>query len=499
MRSAAILLFCFVALVPARPTSAQAVHSDADPLAPELRARLAAEVPPLLEETLVPGTAVALLRDGRVAWIAGYGYSDVERRALVEPTTVFNIGSISKTVAAWGVMRLVEEGRIDLDAPVEAYLTRWHLPPSEFDHHGVTMRRLLSHTAGLRLHGYPGFDPGEELPTLEASLSGATNGSGDVRVVMEPGTKWQYSGGGYTLAQLIVEEVTGERFEDYMRRAILRPLGMRNSDYDWAERIDALAATSYGRLGEPVPGPRFAAAAAAGLQTTAEDLAAFVAVGLRPRLLKEETVWLMQRPANDASPEYGLGYGIFDSNDVRIVGHGGANTGWMAYIAMAPGSGDGLVVLTNGTNGTEVHQQITCIWREMVSGWSGDCPRWIGSIVLSTTVQEGVDAAVRRYRGLREADPEGYDFAEWQLNSAGYALLRAGRTAEAIRVFQLNVEIFPDAFNTYDSLGEAYMEAGDRERAIANYEKLLELNRENSNAVEMLRRLRGEGGKSQGG
>lgn len=492
MKIVAVLLASIVgAALPAGAAWAQATErGPRDSLAEAFRADLDARMPTQLLDNLVPGAAVALLRDGDVAWIAGYGYADLEWEEPVESTTVFNIGSISKTVAAWGVMRLVEEGKIDLDAPIDNYLTRWHLPPSEFSHDGVTMRRLLSHTAGLSLHGYPGFRPDERLPSLDASLSGATNGSGDVRVVIEPGTEWRYSGGGYTLAQLVVEEVTGESFADYMRRAVLSPLGMRNSDYDWTPEIEARAATPYGSLGDPVPGPRFTAAAAAGLQTTAQDLAAFVAAGLRPRLLRGETVRLMQRPANDASPEYGLGYGIIDSSRETIVGHGGANTGWMAFIAMAPATGDGLVVLTNGSNGDAVHRQVTCLWRTVVFAWSSDCLPGIGPVVLSTTVRGGVDAAVRRYRELRETDPEGYDFSERQLNRTGYQLLRGGRTTDAIRVFQLNVEIFLDAFNTYDSLGEAYMASGERERAIANYQKSLELNPGNENAREMLRRLR---------
>ncbi len=174
-------------------------------------------VPALLEELATPGATVALIRDGIVVVSKGYGWADHEGRERVTTTTLFNIGSISKTVAAWGLMRLVEEGKVDLDAPVENYLTRWRLPPSAFDHDDVTLRRLLSHTAGLQLHGYPGFEPDEQLPTVVASLSGATNGSGDVRVIMTPGTKWQYSGGGFTIAQLLVEEMTGRPFHEYMR------------------------------------------------------------------------------------------------------------------------------------------------------------------------------------------------------------------------------------------------------------------------------------------
>ena len=110
----------------------------------------------------------------------GYGFADVAQSIPVTPTTGFNVGSISKTIAAWGVMTLVERGELGLDTPVDTYLTRWHLPESTFDERGVTIRRLLSHTAGLSLHGYPGWGPDDPLPTLEESLSGKTNGPGAV-------------------------------------------------------------------------------------------------------------------------------------------------------------------------------------------------------------------------------------------------------------------------------------------------------------------------------
>ena len=129
-------------------------------------------VPALLAELATPGAAVALIRNGEVALARGYGWADREQRQRVTTSTLFNVGSISKTVAAWGLLKLVENGQLDLEVPVETYLTRWHLPPSEFDHDAVTLERLLSHTAGLRLHGYPGFEPDEPLPSVEQSLSG---------------------------------------------------------------------------------------------------------------------------------------------------------------------------------------------------------------------------------------------------------------------------------------------------------------------------------------
>src|SRR5262245_2789950 len=178
------------------------------------------------EKQHVPGVGLALVRDGKLAWALGSGWADVAAEREATEDTVFNIGSISKTVAAWGLMKLVEEKKLSLDAPVVT--KRWQLPPStEFDVAGVTLRRLLSHTAGLTLHGYPGFWPPKELPSLEASLGGDTNGAGDVRLEAAPGTRWKYSGGGFTLAQLLLEETTGATFAEYMRANVLEPLGMK--------------------------------------------------------------------------------------------------------------------------------------------------------------------------------------------------------------------------------------------------------------------------------
>ncbi len=232
-------------------------------------------VPELLKQYQVPGTAVALVHGGRVAWSKGYGLADEATGTPVTSETVFQVGPLSKPVTAWGVLRLVAQRKLALDAPVESYLTRWHLPPSEFDHAEVTLRRLLNHTAGLSLGGYPGFDPSEKLPTLKESLSGITGGVGDVRVAHLPGTRFSYSGGGYTLLQLIIEEVTGETFSAYMQSAVLAPLGMARSSF---ERTPALqAVTAYREPGQPLSNYRFTALAAAGLYSTASDLARFVA------------------------------------------------------------------------------------------------------------------------------------------------------------------------------------------------------------------------------
>ncbi|MEM7050879.1 MAG: serine hydrolase [Acidobacteriota bacterium] len=463
------------------------------------RSWLEGAVPELLDQALTPGVGVALIEKGELAWVQGWGHADVAADRPVEADTGFNIGSISKTVAAWGVMKLVEEGRLDLDTPVSQYLTRWQLPPSEeFDADGVTIRRLLSHTAGLSLHGYPGFGPDAELPSVEESLSGATNGSGDVHLMLAPGTEFDYSGGGYTLCQLLVEEVTGESFQDYLRATVLRPLGMERSDYELTSEILAGSATAYDNWGDITPNPRFTAQAAAGLHTTTRDLATFALAALAGPagevpgrgILAPETIAEMIVPAPASGDNYGLGYSVAEGPGGRqVVGHGGANRGWQSVFWIEPESGDGLVVVTNGSNGRWVVSQIENAWFSHPSGDAAP-PKLSSQLAVIRAFKGGTGAeAVARYRELRENAADEVDFAEFHLNNVGYALLGRDRLDDAIEIFKLNVEMYPEAANPYDSLGEAYFEQGDLDLSEVNYRKSLELDPENTNAEEFLARI----------
>ena len=489
MRFATTLLLI---TLPAVASAQDARRADLD----RYQASIDSLVPALLSELATPGAAVALFRDGKVVLAKGYGWANREKKIPVTRETLFNIGSISKTHAAWGLLKLVEEGKLDLDAPVEKYLTRWHLPASAFNHDGVTLRRFLSHTAGLRLHGYPGFDPSEKLPTIEESLSGKTNGSGDVRVIMEPGTKWQYSGGGYTIAQLLVEEVTGRLFNDYMKDAVFKPLGMTSSSYLWDAMVEARAAQPYGVV-NAIPGPRFTAQAAASLETSLDDFIRFAQASMsgeraefRTGVLKPETVRAMQQPVLPASPTYGLGYQLQDMNGVRAVGHGGSNSGWQAQFFVVPSTGDGLIVMTNSTIGFEVHRQLFCAWRRAMLGQEQPCAKAIAAVMASVIGRAGPREAAAEWRRLKAERPNDYDFREQNLNMLGHALLGEKRVDDAIAMFELNTEAYPNAFNTWDSLGEGLLAKGDTAAAIRNFEKSVALNPANTDGVEALKRLR---------
>lgn len=355
------------------------------PLTPgALRARIRAQMPDLLERHAVVGVAVAEVRDGRIAWADGFGLADADRGIRVSTDTVFNVGSISKTVTAWGALRLVEQGKLDLDAPVSSSLSRWTFPESEYDTDGVTVRRLLSHTAGLSMHSIPGFAEGVSRPRLEQLLSGDyrrstyTAPGTPVEIVKEPGTGWSYSGGGYILLELLMEEASGESFPDHMRDAVLEPLEMSSSRFGWdGEQLAGITAVPYGRPGRAYDTFCFASTAGAGFYTTVLDMARFVAAGLpagddQPMgrgVLRPETVASMYEPvllANGRPAFCGLGYFVpaRAEGQVRRVHHGGSNFGWNALLLALPDLGHGLVILTNTDNAGALTQAVICSWGE---------------------------------------------------------------------------------------------------------------------------------------
>lgn len=327
------------------------------------------------EKNHVPGVAVAVIRNGKIAWIQCIGYADVASKKQVTKETIFNVGSISKVVSAWGFMQLVAKGLITLDEPVNQSLIRWKLPSSQYNISKVTLRRMLSHTAGLSVYGYGGSEQGTPLMTLEESLNGKTKrNSESVYLISEPGTKWKYSGGGYTLAQLLLEEKTKESFASYMKKNIFQPLGLNHTSYEWTEKMKTHSATAYDTLGNPVKNRIFTEQAAAGLQTTISDLAHFAELSIAPnseglhKVLDPETIHLMEKPilplSNDL--ESGLGYRFMNYESLQTIGHTGENIGWSAGMFLHLPTKSGLVVLCNGSKGDNVWYSLYMSWAKTI-------------------------------------------------------------------------------------------------------------------------------------
>jgi len=446
----------------------------------------------------VPGISVAVFDDFKVVWAKTYGVKHAGQAVPVTLDTLFQAGSISKPVAVMAALSFVERGRFSLDEDINAKLVSWKVPDNEFTRtEKVTLRRLMSHSAGLTVHGFPGYAMGSDVPTLSQVLDGTPPANtAPVRVNLVPGTTFRYSGGGTTVIQLALVDQLRTPFPQIMDETVLGPLGLRNSTYEQPlppERA-AHAAVGHRRNGKSVEGRWhvYPEMAAAGLWTTPWDLAQ-VAIevarskgGRSNRVLTRDTVRLMLTPQ---AGEAGLGFFVDATGKTDRFGHGGADEGFQAMLTAFAATGRGAVVMTNSDNGiTAVRPLLDAIGREYA--WPARTP-WTPGVVDTVwlvTRTRGIDAGLAEYRRIRSARPAS-DFEPAQLNTLGYQLLAADRVADAARVFQLNVELYPADANAHDSLGEAHMAAGRNADAIASYKKSLELDPKNENAVSMLRKL----------
>jgi CubicO group peptidase (beta-lactamase class C family) len=232
-----------------------------------------------MEALGVPGVSIAVINGGDIEWARGYGLADVESGRPVTATTLFQAASISKPVAATAALKFVQDGLIDLDEDVNGKLVTWKVPENEFtEAQPVTVRNLVTHTAGMTVHGFPGYARDEEVPSTIGVLDGEGN-TDPIRVDMEPRTEWRYSGGGYTVMQHLLTDVAGKPFPEIMRETVLEPFGMSESTYEQPlpEARWEQAATAYESDGEEVEGKWhiYPEMAAAGLWTTPTDLARF--------------------------------------------------------------------------------------------------------------------------------------------------------------------------------------------------------------------------------
>ncbi|HET9638496.1 MAG TPA: serine hydrolase domain-containing protein [Allosphingosinicella sp.] len=303
----------------------------------------------------VPAVSVAFIEDGRVKWARAYGEAVAGSGRTVTPATLFQAGSLSKAVAAAGALRLVDQGKLALDEDVNLRLRAWRVPASAQWAGIITLRRLLGHTAGLTLSAYPGYRAGEPVPTLVQSLAGAKPArTAPVRRFLFPGTQTAYSGGGYSVAQLLMTETAGADFPRLMQRLVLRPAGMTRSTFG-ASGDDA--AGGHDPEGVPIAGGGnvYPELAAAGLWTTPSDYGRFLialqdarAAG-RGALLKPATAQAMTTPIFS---NYGLGVTVMARRGRPLVTHAGANQGFECrFVAFLDGSRQGLVIMTNGDNG----------------------------------------------------------------------------------------------------------------------------------------------------
>lgn len=433
--------------------------------------------------------------NGKVIFKKGFGMANMEWEIPNAPDTKFRLGSITKQFTAMLIMQLVEKGKLKLDGKITDYLPDYPKPTGD----KVTLHHLLTHTSGI-----PGYT---EFPNFFRDVSrdpyppaAFVKTFADSALLFEPGAKFSYSNSGYFLLGVIIEKVTGKPYEQVLAENILVPLGMKSTGYDHFNTIIKKRAAGYQKNAagyDNAPYLDMSIPYSAGaLYSTVEDLYLWDQALYTNKLLSEPSKALMFKPyipASGSSYAYGWGVGkapIGRTQDsVMVIEHGGGINGFNTLISRLPNEKH-LIVLFSNAGGAPLGAMSQSLRGILFDKPYGLPKKSIAEAVFVTMMEKGSAPALAQYRELKEKHTDTYQLNEGEMNAFGYQLLQMKKVKEAIELFKLNVEAFPQSFNVYDSLGEAYMLNGDKELAIKNYEKSVELNPRNASGIEALKKLR---------
>lgn len=486
----------------AGPVAPEQKHKPPRPVSAPLRnklnlktieSRLDWKVPQMLKQGMVPGVAIAIVRNGKVAWHKGYGVVNSTTREPVTDETVFEAASLAKPLFAYGVLKLVDAGLLDLDKPLMTYLPGTYDGANDPRLAQVTVRRVLSHTTG-----FPNWRP---------------RGDPSLKIYFTPGGRFSYSGEGFVYLARVVERVTNQDLETVMQRLVLQPLGMTSSSYVWRDDFVLRKGYNHNAIGEPTGQARPERANPAwSLNTTAGDYARFIAAVLNGTGLKQDTLKQMltaQVRLGDAGPitidqapasltpdlSWGLGWGLQQSKKGEVFWHWGDNGTSGAWAAGFVRQKMGVVIFANGANGLAIIPDILAL---AVGGtysqfvwFDADRYNTPRRALLRAVATDGADTALARYKRHQPKEVARQNVDEAEMNRIGYDLLNSSRVDDAVTVFEFNAQRFPISSNACDSLAEAYAAAGQIDLAIRTYERALKLDPSNKAAAEKLKKLRG--------
>jgi CubicO group peptidase (beta-lactamase class C family) len=439
------------------------------------------------------GTAL-VAEGGRVIYKKGFGLANMEWNIPNRPDTKFRLGSITKQFTSMLILQLVEGGKISLDGKLSEYLPYYREDTGK----KVTIHHLLTHTSGI-----PSYT---NLPNFADEVSRNPYGveefvkkycSGDLE--FEPGARFKYDNSGYFLLGAVIEKITGQPYEKVLEERIFKPLGMKNSGYDHHDKIirdraagyeqslDGYANATYLDMSLPY--------AAGSLYSTVEDLFIWDQALYADKLLTAKTKELLFKPyVSMGAAAYGYGWGVRkeklpgSKREVSVISHGGGINGFNTLIERYVDDKH-LIVLLNNTGATNLGEMSTAICRILYDEPFDHPKKSIARTLIETIREKDVEAAAKQYHELKKEKSAEYDLQPLELNRLGYALLGEGRHDDAVKIFALNVEAYPEYANGYDSLGEAYAAKGDKKLAIKYYAKSLELDPDNTNAIEQLSKL----------
>jgi len=330
-----------------------------------------------MRETKTKGLSIAVINNYQIEWAKGYGWADESEQRKVTTATRFQAASISKSLNSMGILKLVEQGKLDPEADINNYLSTWKFPYDDISQHKkINTYNLLSHTAGLSIHGFPGYVANDKLPSLPEVLDGKRPANTNkVRSQFAPGTKFQYSGGGTTISQLLLMDITGQDYASYMQTEVLNPLGMTNSSYLQPPPTGASLATGYYDNGKPVKRKYhvYPEQAAAGLWTTPTDLAKYIIEcqlayeGRSQKVLSPAMMKKRMTPYVDSAAA--LGVFILNRKGPAYFSHNGGNEAFVCTYYGSMQGGYGVVIMENGESFGLISEVLNSV--AQVYGWQG--------------------------------------------------------------------------------------------------------------------------------
>jgi CubicO group peptidase (beta-lactamase class C family) len=438
--------------------------------------------------------SVLVAEKGKIVYARGFGMANMEWSIPNQADTKFRIGSITKQFTAALVLQLAQEGKIRLDGKITDYL-----PDYRADTGGkVSVHQLLNHTSGIPSYtSNPDFFPNVSRDPYTVADFVKKHASGDLEY--EPGTKFKYNNSGYFLLGAIIEKATGKTYNAVLKERIFEPLGMKNSGYDKHSEILQKRAVGYQKTADGYANAAYLDMslpyAAGSLYSTVEDLYKWDQALYTDKILSAANKQLMFTPG---LAQYGYGFFIGEQplgkagEKTKLVQHSGGINGFNSLLTRLIDKQQTIIILDNVGLG-RYQENITNGIADILNGQPFDTPKKsIAETLYKLAGEKDGAATVAEYRKLKAANAAMYDFSESELNTLGYQLLGVKRAKDAIEIFKLNVEMFPKAANPYDSLGEAYLADNQKELALANYKKAVELNPENGNAVQIVNRLEGK-------
>ncbi len=434
---------------------------------------------------------VLVAEGGKVIYKKGFGLANREWNIPNRPDTKFRLGSITKQFTSMLILQLVEQGKIDLQGKLSDYLPYYRKDTGS----QVTIHQLLTHSSGIPSYtSIPNFfeEISRDPYPVEAFVKKYCSGDFE----FEPGSKYLYNNSGYFLLGAIIEEITGKTYEGVLNEKIFHPLGMENSGYDRYGRIIPNRASGYANAFDGYTNAPYLDMslpyAAGSLYSTVEDLYIWDQALYTEKMLPAE---MKEHLFTPHIANYGYGWVIRQKSlpdsekKLTSISHGGGINGFNTFIERLVDDKH-LIVLLNNTPGANLGQMSDAIIRILYDKPYDLPKKSIAKVMFETSMEKDVKSAITQYEILKKDHPKDYNFGAQELNILGYYLLNEKKRIEdSIEIFKLNVKAFPKYAEAYDSLAEAYMMSGNKTLAIKNYAKSLELDPNNTNAIDKLNEL----------